>query len=110
MIAWNGKLYDGQLRDAAIDRNAQPSPHEGEPWEPLVTATYFVKAHWDAEASVWVSQSDIPGLVIEAETLAEFEDLMMSLAPEMLAANTGLHNTSVSIQFDVSSRRDLAVA
>ncbi len=75
-----------------------------------MTAPYFVKAHWDAEASVWVSESDIPGLVIETETLAEFEHLMMRLAPEMLAANTQLHNTSVDIQFEVSARRELAVA
>jgi len=75
-----------------------------------MTAHYFVKAHWDTEASVWVSESDIPGLVIETETLAEFEHLMMRLAPEMLAANTQLHNTSVDIQFEVSARRELAVA
>lgn len=35
---------------------------------------------------------------------------MMPLAPEMLAASTDLHNTSVDVQFDVSARRELAVA
>lgn len=49
--------------------------------------SYFVAAIWDAETSVWCSESDIPGLVIEADTLADFEQLMNELAPEMLAAN-----------------------
>ena len=43
-----------------------------------------VGANWDAEAGVWVSRSDLPGLVIETATLAEFEALMRVLVPEML--------------------------
>ncbi len=35
--------------------------------------TFFVRASWDAQAEVWVSETDIPGLVIEADSLAEFE-------------------------------------
>ena len=75
-----------------------------------MTASYFVKAHWDPDASVWISETNIPGLVIETDTLAEFEDVMMRLAPEMLAANTDLHNTRVNVDFNVSARRELAVA
>ena len=71
---------------------------------------YFVKAMWDEEAEVWVSESDIPGLVIETETLAEFEQLMMALAPEMLADNAGVRATRVPIDFSVQARRELAVA
>ena len=56
--------------------------------------TYFVNATWDTEASVWVSESNIPGLVIEASDLAKFEDLMYELAPEMLSANTHLHDVT----------------
>lgn len=48
---------------------------------------YYVRARRNSEASVWISESDIPGLVIEANTLAEFESLMVELAPEMLAAD-----------------------
>jgi hypothetical protein len=51
--------------------------------------TYHIEAHWDPEAKVWVSQSDVPGLVIETATLAEFEALMRELVPEMLADNVG---------------------
>jgi len=72
--------------------------------------SYHVKAVWDAEAAVWISQSDIPGLVIEAETLAEFEALMTTLAPEMLAANLGLHNVSVPVEFSATKQGELAVA
>jgi hypothetical protein len=51
--------------------------------------TYHVEAHWDPEAGVWVSKTDVPGLVIETATLAEFEALMRLLIPEMLADNVG---------------------
>lgn len=71
---------------------------------------YFVKAIWDAQASVWTSQSDIPGLVIEADTLAEFEAIMMVLAPEMLAENEGVRDARVPLNFLVEDRRELAVA
>jgi hypothetical protein len=50
---------------------------------------YHVEAKWDPEAKVWISESDVPGLVIEAETLAEFEDLVQHLVPEVLADNRG---------------------
>jgi hypothetical protein len=72
--------------------------------------TYHVAAIWDPESSVWVSETDIPGLVIEAETLAQFEQLMDALAPEMLAANTNLHNQSVGVDLRAEGRREFAVA
>jgi hypothetical protein len=72
--------------------------------------TYYVKAMWDAEASVWTSESDIPGLVIEANTLTEFEMLIWELAPEMLAANENLSDGEVSVEFSAATRRDLAIA
>lgn len=71
--------------------------------------TYFVRASWDDEASVWISESDIPGLVIEADDLAQFEQLMAQLAPEMLADNTDTQGTSVTVNFRVDQRRELQV-
>jgi hypothetical protein len=50
-----------------------------------MTSTYHVQATWDPEAKVWVSSSDVPGLVVEAETLAEFEQLVRDLVPELVA-------------------------
>jgi hypothetical protein len=72
--------------------------------------SFHVKAIWDAEASVWISETDIPGLVIEAETLAEFQDLMETLAPEMLAENSGIHNAKVRVEFTASREGELTVA
>lgn len=72
--------------------------------------SYYVRAIWDGEAKVWISETDVPGLVIESDTLAEFEAVMMRLAPEMLAANEGLHDASVAIDFQVSDRREVMVA
>ena len=73
-------------------------------------SSYFVRAVWDPEASVWVSETDIPGLVIEASTLTEFEVLVWDLAPELLADNEPEVPANVSIDFSASVRRDLAVA
>jgi predicted aspartyl protease len=71
--------------------------------------SYHVKATWDPEAKVWVSSSDIPGLVIEAEDLAEFEQLVRELAPELIAENIGAHG-SVRIELEARGHFDLAVA
>lgn len=60
--------------------------------------TYHVEALWDAETKVWVSHSDVPGLVIETATLAEFEALMRDLAPELIAENEG-PNVDASIEW-----------
>ncbi|MDI1325652.1 MAG: DUF1902 domain-containing protein [Brevundimonas sp.] len=71
---------------------------------------YFVKASWDDQAKVWYSNSNIPGLVIEADTLAEFERLMNELAPEMLSANADVHQVNVPFEFSACQKRELAVA
>ncbi|MDY6924725.1 MAG: DUF1902 domain-containing protein [Pseudomonadota bacterium] len=72
--------------------------------------SYYVKALWDDQAKVWYSDSNIPGLVIEADTLAEFEQLMNDLAPEMLSANADVHKASVPFKFHACQERELAVA
>jgi hypothetical protein len=48
---------------------------------------YYVRAVWDAEAGVYFSETDIPGLNVEAETLHEFVEIVEELAPQMLEAN-----------------------
>jgi hypothetical protein len=73
-------------------------------------SSYYVKALWDPEAAVWTSESDIPGLVVEANTLTEFEFLIWELAPEMLAANENISGGSVSVDFSAAARREVAVA
>ena len=48
-----------------------------------------MKAHWDGEADIFVSESNIVGLHIEARTLDEFQQIMIDLVPELIAANHG---------------------
>ena len=47
----------------------------------------YVAAEWDAEAGVWISESNIAGLVVEALSLPEFFEVASALAPELLAEN-----------------------
>lgn len=49
--------------------------------------TYHVKAVWDAEAEVYYAETDIPGLHVEAATMAEFFKAVEELAPQMIVAN-----------------------
>lgn len=49
--------------------------------------SFTVRAIWDEKAGVYVSESDIVGLHIEAATLDEFEGIMMELGPELIRAN-----------------------
>lgn len=71
--------------------------------------SFYVKALWDAEAKVWYSETDIPGLVLQAGTLEEFEDLIRHFAPDLLASNLNIHEP-VAIRFEASRQLDLAAA
>ncbi len=71
--------------------------------------TFHVEARWDAEAKVWVSRSDVPGLVIETATLAEFEALIHALTPDLLAEN-GEGAEGASIEWTASGVFDLEAA
>ena len=48
---------------------------------------FFVKAIWDDEAQIFYSQSDIKGLHIETQTIAEFEAVLDASASELIFAN-----------------------
>jgi hypothetical protein len=71
--------------------------------------TYHVEARWDPEAEVWISKTDVAGLVIETATLAEFEALMRRLIPEMLADNEGSHG-GASVEWTSFGRFELPAA
>ncbi len=70
---------------------------------------YHVRAQWDPEAKVWFSNSDVPGLVIETSTLAEFEALMRELVPEMIEDQDG-KDGGVSVEWSSSGTFELADA
>ncbi|MFI4965814.1 MAG: DUF1902 domain-containing protein [Caulobacterales bacterium] len=53
----------------------------------MTAMTYYVRARWDDEAGVYYSETNVPGLNIEAETLHEFIEIAEELAPQMLEAN-----------------------
>ncbi|WP_374624578.1 DUF1902 domain-containing protein [Devosia sp.] len=53
----------------------------------MVKRSFTVRALWDEEAQVYYSESDIDGFHIEAETIDEFESVMMDLAPDLIVAN-----------------------
>jgi hypothetical protein len=71
--------------------------------------TYHVEADWDAEAGVWTSSSNIPGLVVEAATLPEFIELVSALAPGLLAENLGVRG-KVPLELRANGLIELAVA
>ncbi len=48
---------------------------------------FHIRAVWDSEAQVFVSESDIEGLHIEATSVDEFEDIMNDVAVELIMAN-----------------------
>jgi hypothetical protein len=48
---------------------------------PGVEKSFTVTAFWDAEAEVFTTESDIPGLVVEAAMFEELVELVRSLAP-----------------------------
>ena len=50
--------------------------------------TYSIRAIWDAEAKVYYSETNVPGLVVEAGSLVEFVSIAEELLPEILEANT----------------------
>ncbi|MEM9422995.1 MAG: DUF1902 domain-containing protein [Pseudomonadota bacterium] len=49
--------------------------------------TFYIKAIWDEEASIFVSESDIIGLHIEASSIEEFEEVMWESATEIIVEN-----------------------
>ena len=74
-----------------------------------MTEPFYVKAIWDPEAAVWVSESNILGLVVETATLAEFEAMARQFAPELLAENLGVHG-QVPIRFEAVGGFDVIAA
>jgi Domain of unknown function (DUF1902) len=69
---------------------------------------FKVTAIWDPEVKVFTSDSNIPGLVVEADTFEEFVSLVEALAPEMLEANMPIAKRP--FLFETELHRALVVA
>ena len=75
----------------------------------LMSTAYHVRADWDPKAKVWISSSNIPGLVVEAETLPEFIELVQALAPDLLLENAGIKG-QVPVELRANGVIELALA
>lgn len=63
------------------------------------THTYTVTCHWDEEARVWyVAETDVPGLVTEADTLEQLEQKLLVMIPELLELNSPGINAPVPFE------------
>lgn len=69
--------------------------------------TFTVSAIWDDVAGVFYSQSDLPGLHVEAATFDEFVALVHDLAPDMIADNAPHVSGPVSVS--INARRELVL-
>lgn len=69
-----------------------------------------VKATWDAEAKVWVAESDdIDGLVTEASTLEDLTAKVLSIIPELLVLN-GLKSDMPNIPIHIMAEQHARIA
>lgn len=60
-----------------------------------------VTAFWDGEASVWVARSDdVPGLIVEAESMELLVSELQDLIPEMLRENGISMKSNLEFELD----------
>ena len=66
--------------------------------------TFYVNAEWDAEADVWyVSDSNVPGLITEAESIPAMIEKLRVMIPELLQLNGVLVDEN-EVPFELVSR------
>ena len=67
----------------------------------------IVRAIWDAEAQVWVAESEnVPGLATEADTIEALTAKLRNLIPELLILNNSISESySGSINFELNTVR-----
>lgn len=69
-----------------------------------MSGPFSVTATWDAEASVWVAESDdVPGLVTEAATMEELVAKLKVMIPELLEANGLLPSDAEDLPFRLTA-------
>ena len=47
----------------------------------------FVNPVWKEDLEIYIAETNVPGLFIEAETLGEFEEIMFDVLPELIFEN-----------------------
>jgi hypothetical protein len=69
-----------------------------------------IQAQWDDEASVWIATStDVPGLVVEAETWPGMIEEVRLVLPELMDVS-GQPHEKLSLTFKAEEHLDLAGA
>ena len=69
-----------------------------------------IQARWDGEASVWIAtSSDVPGLVIEADTWPRMIEEVRLILPDLMELS-GLGGENLSLTFKAEEHLDLAGA
>jgi hypothetical protein len=67
-----------------------------------------IDARWDPEASVWIAtSSDVPGLVVEADTWSAVIDEVRLVLPELLEAS-GKRNDNLSLTCRAEEHLEIA--
>jgi hypothetical protein len=67
-----------------------------------------IDARWDGEASVWIAtSSDVPGLVVEADTWPAMIEEVKLVLPELLELS-GERNDNLALTFKAEEHLDLA--
>ena len=70
-----------------------------------MTQPIVVSAMWDAEAKVWIAESDsVPGLATGANTLEELVEKLKVAIPELLAEN-GVPFEPDNLPFKIEAQR-----
>ncbi|HEY0223022.1 MAG TPA: DUF1902 domain-containing protein [Pseudolabrys sp.] len=69
-----------------------------------------IQARWDSDASVWfATSSDVPGLVVEADTWPTMIEEVKLVLPELMELS-GHANETLSLTFKAEEHLDLAGA
>ena len=73
----------------------------------------YIKAIWEEDGAYFRSESNVPGLHIEADTLTEFEEVMNDVLPDLLAASPHSNNNnkkSIPLTFTGSKQKEISIA
>jgi hypothetical protein len=73
-----------------------------------MTQIFKVSAIWDPAVGIYVSESEVPGLVVEAETFEEFIATVEALAPDLLQAN--MPEARRPYEFEILAQRTMEIA
>jgi hypothetical protein len=73
-----------------------------------MTQAFKVLAIWDPATELYISQSEIPGLVVEVESFEEFVATVEALAPDLLQAN--LPDAPRPYTFEIQAQRMIEIA